>query len=282
MRIRLRFFASLRERLGRGEETYDAPDGATVETVWTDLKRRHPDLADVDGALAFAVAQEYVDRQHPLRDNDELALIPPVSGGTAEKDAPGAEDRFMCTLTHEPIRVDELTAFVADPGAGALTTFVGTTRDTNDGRRVIRLEYECYPGMAEKEMAKICRTLLSRWPVEKVAVTHRLGRVDIGQASVAIAVSAGHRHAAFEACRYAIDQLKTTVPIWKKERYEGGAVWIGSQTGDRGHLRPASDGTEAERPSSVSKGVAGDSSSKRTEGVSTNATSSVSSADEPR
>ena len=257
MRIRLRFFASLRERLGRGEEDYDAPDGATVETVWAEIKRLYPDLADMDGVLAFAVAQEYVDRQHPLRENDELALIPPVSGGAGGQDAAHAEDRFVCTLTHEPIRVDELTAFVADPRAGALTTFVGTTRDTNDGRRVIRLEYECYPGMAEKEMAKICRTLLERWPVEKIAVTHRLGRVDIGQASVAIAVSAGHRRAAFEACRYAIDQLKTTVPIWKKERYEGGVVWIGSQTGDRGHLHPASDGTEAERPLIASKGVAG-------------------------
>lgn len=256
MRIRLRFFASLRERMGRGEEDYDAPDGATVETVWAELKRRHPDLADIEGALAFAVAQEYVDRQHPLRENDELALIPPVSGGAGGREAARAEDRFVCTLTHEPIRVDELTAFVADPGAGALTTFLGTTRDTNDGRRVIRLEYECYPGMAEKELAKICRTLLERWPVEKVAVTHRLGRVDIGQASVAIAVSAGHRRAAFEACRYAIDRLKTTVPIWKKERYEGGAIWIGSQTGDRGHLHPASGGTEAEQPSIVPEGVA--------------------------
>lgn len=260
MRIRLRFFASLRERMGRGEEDYDAPDGATVETVWAELKRRHPDLADIEGALAFAVAQEYVDRQHLLRENDELALIPPVSGGAGGREAARAEDRFVCTLTHEPIRMDELTAFVADPGAGALTTFVGTTRDTNDGRRVIRLEYECYPGMAEKEMAKICRTLLERWPVEKVAVTHRLGRVDIGQASVAIAVSAGHRRAAFEACRYAIDRLKTTVPIWKKERYEGGAVWIGSQTGDRGHLYPASDGTEAEQPSIMPEGAAGHSS----------------------
>lgn len=256
MRIRLRFFASLRERVGRGEEDYDVPDGATVETVWAELKCRYPDLADIEGALAFAVAQEYVDRQHPLRENDELALIPPVSGGAGGREAARAEDRFVCTLSHEPIRMDELTAFVADPGAGALTTFVGTTRDTNDGRRVIRLEYECYPGMAEKEMAKICRTLLERWPVEKAAVTHRLGRVDIGQASVAIAVSAGHRRAAFEACRYAIDRLKTTVPIWKKERYEGGAIWIGSQTGDRGHLHPASDGTEAERSPSVSKGVA--------------------------
>lgn len=252
MRIRLRFFASLRERLGRGEDSCELPEGATVETVWAELKRRHPELAELESSLAFAVAQEYVDRHHPLQDDDELAVIPPVSGGVGEAAMTDTGDRFACTLTQQTIRLDDLTAFVADPGAGATATFVGTTRDTNDGRRVIRLEYECYPGMAEKEMAKICQTILSHWPVKKVAVTHRLGRVDIGHASVAIAVSSSHRQAAFEACQYAIDRLKTTVPIWKKELYEGGAVWIGSQTGDRGSLREASAGealADPERPS---------------------------------
>ena len=233
MHIKLRFFASLRERLGRSEDSCEVPEGATVRTVWETLRQEHPTLIEVERSLAFAVAQEYVDGDHPLHDNDELAFIPPVSGGVL------TDSRLSCRITQEPIRLDELTAFVADPGAGAMATFVGTTRDTNEGRQVVRLEYECYPGMAEKEMEKIGQEVLERWPVKKVAMLHRLGRVDIGEASVAIAVSSGHRHAAFEACHYAINQLKETVPIWKKELYEGGEVWIGSQTGKNGTLHPS-------------------------------------------
>ncbi len=233
MHIKLRFFASLRERLGRSEDSCEVPEGATVSTVWEALKQEHPALIEVERSLAFAVAQEYVDGDHPLHDNDELAFIPPVSGGVL------TAGRLSCRVTQGPIRLDELTAFVADPGAGAMATFVGTTRDTNEGRRVIRLEYECYPGMAEREMEKIGQEVLERWPVKKVAMLHRLGRVDVGEASVAIAVSSSHRHAAFEACHYAINQLKETVPIWKKERYEGGEVWIGSQTGQTGSFHPS-------------------------------------------
>jgi molybdopterin synthase catalytic subunit len=227
MRIKLRFFASLRERLGKSEEMCEVPRGATVATVWALLVQEHPELAAVEHAVAFAVAHEYVDKDHPLQDNDELAFIPPVSGGAMTEEQP----RVFCHITDSPIDVQKLLEFVADPAAGATATFLGTTRNTNDGRRVIRLEYECYPGMAEKEMRKIAAAALSRWPIVKIAMVHRIGRVDIGEASVAIAVSSGHRHAAFEACHYAIDRLKDTVPIWKKELYEGGELWIGSQTG---------------------------------------------------
>jgi molybdopterin synthase catalytic subunit len=145
--------------------------------------------------------------------------------------------RIFCKISDQPITMQELADFVADPAAGAMATFVGMTRNTNDGRQVIRLEYECYPGMAEKEMVKIAEEALSRWSIVKIAMIHRLGRVDIGEASVAIAVSSGHRHAAFEACHYAINQLKETVPIWKKELYEGGELWIGSQTGTTGSFQ---------------------------------------------
>ena len=144
---------------------------------------------------------------------------------------------ILCKITQSPINMQELADFVADPTAGAMATFVGMTRNTNEGRQVTRLEYECYPGMAEKEMEKIAAEVLRRWPIKKIAMVHRLGRVDIGEASVAIAVSSGHRHAAFEACHYAINQLKETVPIWKKELYEGGELWIGSQTGTVGSLQ---------------------------------------------
>jgi molybdopterin synthase catalytic subunit len=144
---------------------------------------------------------------------------------------------ILCKITQSPINMQELADFVADPAAGAMATFVGMTRNTNEGRQVTRLEYECYPGMAEKEMEKIAAEVLRRWPIKKISMVHRLGRVDIGEASVAIAVSSGHRHAAFEACHYAINQLKETVPIWKKELYEGGELWIGSQTGTVGSLQ---------------------------------------------
>lgn len=144
------------------------------------------------------------------------------------------QHRILCKITDQSINMQELADFVADPAAGAMATFVGMTRNTNEGRQVVRLEYECYPGMAEKEMGKIAEETLARWPIVKVAMIHRIGRVDIGEASVAIAVSSGHRHAAFEACHYAINQLKETVPIWKKELYEGGELWIGSQTGATG------------------------------------------------
>jgi len=144
---------------------------------------------------------------------------------------------ILCKITQSPINMQELADFVADPAAGAMATFVGMTRNTNEGRQVTRLEYECYPGMAEKEMEKIAAEVLRRWPIKKISMVHRLGRVDIGEASVAITLSSGHRHAAFEACHYAINQLKETVPIWKKELYEGGELWIGSQTGTVGSLQ---------------------------------------------
>ncbi|MGE0680746.1 MAG: molybdenum cofactor biosynthesis protein MoaE [Candidatus Binatia bacterium] len=147
------------------------------------------------------------------------------------------QSRILCKIIDQSINMQELANFVADPAAGAMATFVGMTRNTNEGRHVVRLEYECYPGMAEKEMVKIAEETLSRWSIVKVAMIHRIGRVDIGEASVAIAVSSGHRHAAFEACHYAINQLKETVPIWKKELYEGGELWIGSQTGATGSFQ---------------------------------------------
>ena len=137
----------------------------------------------------------------------------------------------MFEIVDQPMDAAAVTARVASPAAGAVCTFVGTTRDHNDGRRVLRLEYEAYPDMAIAEMRKIGDTARQRWSIVEIAITHRIGVVPIGEASVVIAVSAGHRKAAFEACHFAIDRLKEVVPIWKKEHYEGGEIWIGSQTG---------------------------------------------------
>ena len=144
----------------------------------------------------------------------------------------------MFDVVTECIDTDAVIAAVADPGTGATVTFVGTTRDHNEGRRVMRLEYEAYPAMALAEMRRIGDTIRARWPVHRVAIVHRIGVVPLGEASVVIAVSAAHRHAAFEACHYAIDRLKEVVPIWKKEHFEGGEVWIGSQTGQRFESSP--------------------------------------------
>lgn len=139
----------------------------------------------------------------------------------------------MYEIVAHTIDATAVEAAVADPAAGAIVTFIGTTRDHNDGRRVIRLEYEAYPEMALAEMRKIGETAMQRWSVTRVAIVHRIGTVPIGAASVVIAVSAGHRGAAFDACHFAIDRLKEVVPIWKKEHFEGGEIWIGSQTGQR-------------------------------------------------
>jgi molybdopterin synthase catalytic subunit len=137
----------------------------------------------------------------------------------------------MFRVTDKPIDLQELVKYVSDPEAGAVATFIGTTRNNNEGRNVIALDYEAYPQMAEKELARIGDDAKTKWPICRMAIVHRLGPVQITEASVIIAVSAGHRDAAFAACRFAIEEIKKSVPIWKKEMYEGGEVWIGTQTG---------------------------------------------------
>ena len=137
----------------------------------------------------------------------------------------------MFRVTNEAIDLSELVRYVTDPEAGAIVPFIGTTRNNNEGRNVIALDYEAYPEMAEKELARIGEEAKKKWPICKMAIVHRLGPVQIGEASVIIAVSSAHRDAAFAASRFAIEEIKKTVPIWKKEVFEGGEVWIGTQTG---------------------------------------------------
>jgi molybdopterin synthase catalytic subunit len=137
----------------------------------------------------------------------------------------------MFRITQKPIDLQELVNFVTDPGAGAIATFIGTTRNNNEGRRVIGLDYEAYPEMAEKELARLGEEAKKRWNIQRMAIVHRIGPVQISEPSVIIAVSAAHRHDAFEACRFAIEEIKKSIPIWKKEVFEGGEVWIGTQSG---------------------------------------------------
>ncbi|HEX2375961.1 MAG TPA: molybdenum cofactor biosynthesis protein MoaE [Gaiellales bacterium] len=211
MRITVRLFAALRERAGWSAREVEVPDGAAVGDVWPRL-----DLGDEPPGLAYARNREYAGRGDELAAGDELAVIPPVSGGAFRVQA-------------APLDLEGVVAEVADPGAGAVATFVGITRLHSRGRTVTHLEYDAYPEMAEAEMARIAETLRGRHDVLHVAMAHRTGHVPLGEASVVIAVSAAHRGAAMDACREAIDTLKQTVPIWKKEVFEGGEEWIGRE-----------------------------------------------------
>jgi len=211
MHIRLRLFAALREQAGVSLVEIEAPDGTRARDVWATLGSP---LDTEPAGVLYALNREYVEGDHPLADGDELALIPPVSGGDIR-------------LTTEPIDLGAVVAQVAQDEAGAVATFLGTTRVHSRGRVVTYLEYEAYEGMAEQEMARIADDLKRRYDLCEVAITHRVGRVEIGEASVAIAVSAPHRAGALAACKDAIDTLKETVPLWKKEVYEGGEEWIG-------------------------------------------------------
>ena len=207
MQITVRLFAGLRERAGWSRRELE---GVTrVADVWAAL-----DLGDEPPGLAYAVNREYADRERELADGDEVALIPPVSGGA-----------FL--LSAEPLDLRAVVREVQRNEAGAIATFVGTTRRHSRGRVVLYLDYEAYPEMAEQMMRGLAAALKEKHDLCEVAIHHRIGRVDIGEPSVAIAVSAPHRHAALEACREAIDTLKETIPLWKKEVYEGGEEWIG-------------------------------------------------------
>jgi molybdopterin synthase catalytic subunit/molybdopterin converting factor small subunit len=209
MRVVVRLFAGLREQAGTGQRELELPEGALLGDVWSELG-----LGLEPPGLLYALNREYANRERPLAEGDEVALIPPVSGGSFR-------------LVDGAIDVDAVAGEVADDRAGALATFQGTVRSRSRGRKVIALEYEAYSGMAEKVMAEIADEVKARYKLCEVAVTHRLGRVEIGETSVAIAVSAPHRHDALAACRDVIDALKERVPLWKKELYEDGEEWIG-------------------------------------------------------
>ena len=209
MQVRIRLFAGLRERAGTGARSLDLTDGATLADVWPALG-----LGDEPTGLLYAVNKRYADESTTLSEGDEVALIPPVSGGDFR-------------VTAEPLSLDAVVREVQRDEAGAVATFLGTVRSRSRDRNVLYLEYEAYEGMAEQTMAELARELAERHELLAVAIHHRIGRVEIGEPSVAIAVSSPHRAAALAACKEAIDTLKGTVPLWKKEVYEGGEEWVG-------------------------------------------------------
>jgi len=205
--VTVRLFAGLRERAGRATVELDGVERAG--DVWPALG-----LGDEPPGLLYAVNREYANRDRELHDGDEVALIPPVSGGA-----------FL--LSTEPLDLRAAVAEVESADAGAVATFVGTVRRRSRGRTVLHLEYEAYEEMAEQMLRALGAELKARHELSEVAIHHRVGRAEIGEPSVVIAVSAPHRAPALEACREAIDTLKETIPLWKKEVYEGGAEWIG-------------------------------------------------------
>jgi molybdopterin synthase catalytic subunit len=204
--VTVRLFAGLRERAGWSRREVDA---ATVADVWPALG-----LGDEPAGLLYAVNKEYAQRDRVLLPGDEVALIPPVSGGA-----------FL--LRDEPLSLDRVVDEVRSDDAGAIATFTGTTRVHSRGRTVTHLDYEAYEAMAEKVMEEIADALRAKYELTAIAIHHRIGRVTIGETSVVIAVSAPHREDALAACKDAIDELKERVPLWKKEVYEGGEEWIG-------------------------------------------------------
>lgn len=205
----VRLFAGLRERAGTDRRDLELDDGAALGDVWPALG-----LGEEPPGLLYAVNRAYAEPASELSEGDEVALIPPVSGGTFR-------------LTEGPVNLTSVIVAVVDEQAGAIATFLGTVRAQSRGRDVIALEYEAYEEMAEDVMAEIAAEVDERYDLCKVAITHRLGRVEVGETSVAIAVSAPHRQDALAACADVIETLKARVPLWKKELYEGGEEWIG-------------------------------------------------------
>ena len=212
VRVRVLLFARLRDLAGRQAQEVELPPGATVGDAWSALGIGEP------GGVRAALNQEFTSFDAPVDDGDELAFIPPVSGGS--------EPGVLFELTADVLDARRLEAAVANPGAGAICTFTGVVRDNSRGLDVTHLEYEAYAGMAEKQMRLIAGEIGEKWPGARVAMAHRTGRLEIGEASVVVSVSAPHRGEAIAACKWGIDRLKESVPVWKKEFASDGATWI--------------------------------------------------------
>jgi len=220
MRVRVLFFGRLKEIVGSAEEDADVSEGARVEDLFLRYGRRYPEFASFRTSAIAAVNQQFADWRTQLSPGDEVAFLPPVSGG----DIAGISGAH-CDLVRAPISTANIVALLKSPEDGATAVFEGIVRNHSGGRATIYLEYFAYEPMALAKMREIAADMVRKFPVHRVAVVHRLGRIEIGETSVLIAVCSPHRAAAFDACRFGIDTLKRIVPIWKKEYFQDGAVW---------------------------------------------------------
>ncbi len=221
MRVRVLFFGVLKELLGRASDEVSLPAGATVGDVVAHYEAQAPKLREWARSVALAVNQEYASPATPLHDGDEVGLLPPVSGGKASAD----KDESLVRVVHQRIVPHDIVPPLERPEDGAIVLFDGIVRNHSRGRPTLFLEYEAYEEMALKEMRALAAEARQRFAIRNLALVHRLGRLEIGESSVLIAVFAAHRAAAFEACRWLIDTLKKKVPIWKREHFADGAVW---------------------------------------------------------
>ncbi|MDP9280488.1 MAG: MoaD family protein [Chloroflexota bacterium] len=217
MRVLVRLFASYREAAGVGQIELELPPGAKVKDAIFKVVKDHPLIAE-GRQVVIARNHEYVTPDEPLADGDEVALIPPVSGG--------ALSTQPIAVSASPLSVDDALAAVRDSGFGGIVVFLGTVRDRSRGKGVTHLEYEAYVEMAESKMREIAERLEKKHAPLRLVMHHRVGDLAIGDVAVIVAAGAPHRDAAFTAARAAIDELKTVVPIWKKEHSDDGAVWI--------------------------------------------------------
>jgi molybdopterin synthase catalytic subunit len=217
MKVKVLFFGLTHDLTGFEEERVEIPEGENLDALWRRYALRFPRLGEMKNSLLVAINQEIADRTRPLKDGDEVAFMPPVSGGSSG-------DFFR--LTRDPIPTADLAQQLKAPEDGAVVVFEGIVRDHSLGRETLYLEYEAYAPMALRKMEEIGQEAKRQFAFNHIGMVHRLGRLEIGETSVAIIVTAEHRRPAFEACQYAIDRLKQTVPIWKKEYFEDGAVWV--------------------------------------------------------
>lgn len=222
MKIGVFCFGVLKDVVGRSVETVDLPEGARVREVLLYYARESPRFAAMVPSLAISVNQEYAGADRALREGDEVGLLPPVSGGSVDA---GGKVRDDVRIVRERIDPLAVVGRLKQPSDGAAVIFDGVVRDNTRGRRTLYLEYEAYEAMALKQMESLAVEARTRFGVRGASIVHRLGRLEIGETSVLIVVASAHRGAAFDACRWIIDTLKKTVPIWKKEYFEDGAVW---------------------------------------------------------
>ncbi len=222
MRVRVVYLGILKDHAGKGVELLELQDGARVSDLWSQLTERYPKFSAFAKSAAVAVNQEYAPPATELKDGFEVALLPPVSGGSGENQD---RDKPDIRIIREKIVPDDIVPPLERPEDGAVVIFDGVVRNHSRGRSTRYLEYEAYETMALRMMEKLAAQALENFPIRNVALVHRLGHLEIGESSVLIAVFSAHRGAAFDACRWLIDTLKRTVPIYKKEYFEDGAVW---------------------------------------------------------